>query len=125
VSDVQACIWLHLRLLLPLLPTVRADREVNSRRNLRHSLSSVLPQLLLSPYVRAQPAGAGGGDGALSAAAVAGVAGAGTVAAGVSNGVGCVRRSAMRVSRWICLAKKHQPSATTWFCYGIHVADQQ
>lgn len=67
VYDVQACVWLHLRLLLPLLPTVRADREVNPHRNLRHKLSSVLPQLLLSPYVRA--------DHTAAAAAVSSVAG--------------------------------------------------
>jgi hypothetical protein len=80
---------------------------------LRHKLSSVLPQLLLSPYVRADPAAAcscgallgvtagaagvsqyvradpagaagSGGGGALGAAAGV-AAGAGAVATGVSN----------------------------------------
>jgi hypothetical protein len=46
-------VWLYVRLLLPLLPTVRADREANPDKNLRVRLSTVLPQLLLSPYVRA------------------------------------------------------------------------
>jgi hypothetical protein len=50
-SAVQVSVSLRLRLLLPLLPTVRADREPDQQRNLRHVLSSALPPLLASPLL--------------------------------------------------------------------------
>jgi hypothetical protein len=85
VFDVQAGVWLHLRLLLPLLPTVRADREANPAKNLRHKLSSLLPQLLLSPYVTADLTTLTRGATAAAADADAD-AGAGTTAAAAAAG---------------------------------------
>jgi hypothetical protein len=55
---VQVSVWLRLRLLLPLLPTVRADREPDSKKNLRVCLAQTLPHLLVSPYVRGEAAAA-------------------------------------------------------------------
>jgi hypothetical protein len=51
-------VWLRLRLLLPLLPTVRADREAENKKNLRLCLAQALPHLLMSPYLRWDPAAA-------------------------------------------------------------------
>jgi hypothetical protein len=73
-------VWLRLRLLLPLLPTVRADRERDSKKNLRVCLAQTLPHLLVSPYLLGNPATAAAGssaadDMALVAAAAAAEAG--------------------------------------------------
>jgi len=38
-GGVQVSVWLRLRLLLPLLPTVRADRETENKKNLRVCLA--------------------------------------------------------------------------------------
>ncbi|KAF8057641.1 hypothetical protein HT031_005990 [Scenedesmus sp. PABB004] len=73
-GGVQVSVWLRLRLLLPLLPTVRADREADPRKNLRACLAAALPHLLVSTYLRAQPA-PGRGDVAAAAAAAAADAG--------------------------------------------------
>ncbi|GAX83539.1 hypothetical protein CEUSTIGMA_g10964.t1, partial [Chlamydomonas eustigma] len=51
-ASVQVALWLRLSILLPLLPIIHADRDPDSRGNLRNLLVPALVHLLLAPHIR-------------------------------------------------------------------------
>ncbi len=50
-EGVTAAIALRLKILLPLLPIVYADREADRTKNLRYQLARALPAILASPLL--------------------------------------------------------------------------
>ncbi len=48
---MKAAVALRLKILLPLLPIVYADREADRTKNLRYQLARALPPILASPLV--------------------------------------------------------------------------
>ncbi|GAX80294.1 hypothetical protein CEUSTIGMA_g7732.t1 [Chlamydomonas eustigma] len=51
-SLISVALWLRLSILLPLLPIIHADRDPDSRGNLRNLLVPALVHLLLAPHIR-------------------------------------------------------------------------